>query len=558
MPSLNWIKALLADAADDVVRWAERQFANLADTPANRLVVQRAVEARVNALPSEQPNPFTVAVERARQPAPRRAAQAPRPLMNVGLGRANRLNPTTEPVAAEDAVAAVREVLPVRRVVRAPADDTFSEDAVIFELGREPTPEEADSISRALDQEAVAVWNGTEGRSYGPFADDWQFDSQWFRLPEGGTLAARAPVEGPAAPAVLRGEGFDRERFAVDYPFANPNRELKLDARKGSEFWGAGPPTPEQAAFAVERARVQADINEGNYTPFFDEGARFHADPSGFSRAGDTMSLRPQRPDALARHISLAQNEDAMGRLANAYERMADNPDANDWYAMGQLQDAIRQEVSPELADMAFRYNFSWPMAATTGGADPTSNLIMSMYGNRMRTLGQPLPASGSDLPYPVGGRYAAGNLRQYDNMLLGGQGITLANPKRHNFAGNFEGYLDRATIDEQMMNIINPSGSGAPPAAAYGVYEEPVHVLAQRYGVTPANLQEVAWAGGKNLLNPRYQPRPMIREVNEMIERTSRLTGTPPEDVFRALFIQGGGMPGYADGGRVGFAVRR
>lgn len=75
MPALS-IKALLADAADDVVRWAERQFANLADTPANRRAVQRAVRERAAGsgvrrpraqLPSQQADPFAVPVERARR-----------------------------------------------------------------------------------------------------------------------------------------------------------------------------------------------------------------------------------------------------------------------------------------------------------------------------------------------------------------------------------------------------------------------------------------------------------------------------------------------------------
>lgn len=77
MPAARWIRELLGDAAEDAVRWAERHFADLADTPANRTAVRRAVQPR---LPSEGTNPFAVAVDRVRRQPAREARTVPQSL----------------------------------------------------------------------------------------------------------------------------------------------------------------------------------------------------------------------------------------------------------------------------------------------------------------------------------------------------------------------------------------------------------------------------------------------------------------------------------------------
>jgi hypothetical protein len=44
--------------------------------------------------------------------------------------------------------------------------------------------------------------------------------------------------------------------------------------------------------------------------------------------------------------------------------------------------------------------------------------------------------------------------MEQYRKMMMAGAGVTPANPKRYNFAGNFTS-SGRSTIDEQMMGLI-------------------------------------------------------------------------------------------------------
>ena len=87
----------------------------------------------------------------------------------------------------------------------------------------------------------------------------------------------------------------------------------------------------------------------------------------------------------------------------------------------GHLEQEFIKEYGPDLGRQMFKQRFADPMAATTGGADPTSNLMMAHYGNYLKEQGLPIPEHSYEYPFPIGGRYAAGNMKQYDKMIMQG-----------------------------------------------------------------------------------------------------------------------------------------
>ena len=105
-------------------------------------------------------------------------------------------------------------------------------------------------------------------------------------------------------------------------------------------------------------------------------------------------------------------------------------------------------------------------------------------------------------------------------------------NAKRNNFQNNFLGDDSSATMDEQMSGLMIP-GSADP--ANYGHAERLVGELGQEIGgVSPRGVQDVTWAGAKKMREgDKYGgSKPMIKEVNESIERTSRIYGLTPKEV--------------------------
>ena len=335
------------------------------------------------------------------------------------------------------------------------------------------------------------------------------------------------------------------DMLAQRYPEIAPGVE-KVDPKTGKRFMSK---QLSDEAQQVQQMRVaaQKDIDAGNYNPLFDIEQRFHANPANYPLEGNTLTDAMPKKDATAdKWRKMFDTPEVRRRLGDAYDKGNADPLAKDWYAMGQLEDAFVQALGPEAGRAAFKQRFADAMAATTGGADPTSNLMMSAYGNFLREKGQPIPKSAVDMPFPIGGRYVTGNMGMYDDVINKGEGLSASErPKRFNFSGNFQGHTDRKTIDEQMMTAFDPSGKmPSPPGDSYGVLESIVNDVLRKKGAAPMeNGQDVMWAALKGV-----QGKPMMQHVNEMIERTSRITGKTTREVLDG-FIRGT-MPMYGMAG--------
>jgi hypothetical protein len=324
---------------------------------------------------------------------------------------------------------------------------------------------------------------------------------------------------------------FDQYKMSQQYPDVVPP-VLAKDPKTGKEFFQKVN-SPE--ALEVQKARnaAQKQIDAGNYQPFFDVEKRFYVDPSYYPTAGYTATdIVPKKADTIAKYEALANDPAALARLRGAYEKAKDRPAAKDWYAMGQLEEAFIKELGPEEGRKQFKSRFADAMAATTGGANPNSNLMMAAFTNYQKGLGQEIPTKAADLPFPIGGRFVSGNMEQARQLADVGQ-IPVTNPKRHNFSANFLGHRDVSTLDEQMSQLWDPKMM-SPPSNAYGIYQQALAREAEKVGVQPANFQDIAWAGAKD-----YPGKPMMQEINEMIERTHAITGEPKEQILKG-FIRG------------------
>jgi hypothetical protein len=348
------------------------------------------------------------------------------------------------------------------------------------------------------------------------------------------SVTAAPPVSDLRAD-IMKAAGYDPAQVAVRYPEKLPGVET-TDPKSGKTYL-AKQQSPEALAVEKVRKAAQKDIDKGNYTPHFPVEERFHIqDTSRYPLPERTADVAlPKKQATIDKFKQQFDTPEARARLEAAYDAKQGDPLSHNWYAMGQLEREFVNELGPEAGAKAFRENFSRPMAATTGGADPTGNLLMGAYGNYLRGNKLPQPQGAWDMPYPIGGRYASGNMEMYDKALNQGRGLSAADqPKRHNFAANFEGHTDRSTIDEQMMQAFDPK-LAAPPGASYGVTEGVVNDLAAGRGVSPADYQGVVWTGLKDT-----QGKPMMQVVNEAIERTRRVTGKDPKDIVRDSFVRG------------------
>lgn len=341
------------------------------------------------------------------------------------------------------------------------------------------------------------------------------------------------PIMGAVMKSVggVKNLGYDMDKIARQYPDKAPPT-VEFNKEKNKEFLSKA---LSDEAIAVGKARkaAQKEIDKGNYTPYFPLEERFYADPSNYNLVGNTLiDTLPKKAETLVKNTEKYDTPQVRQKLTDAFNRGNQYPMTKDWYATGQLENEFIKEYGKKEGARLYKESFADAMGATTGGADPTANLLTAYYGNFMRNAGEKLPTVGYEIPYPIGGQYISGNVGMYDEVINQGKALSAANqPKRFNFSGNFLGYRDKATMDEQMSS---PWGLSAPPKGSYGIMENVVQDLAKERGIPAANFQDVAWAGLKGSTG-----KPMMQHINEAIERTARVTGKKPEDVVRDSLVK-------------------
>jgi len=358
-------------------------------------------------------------------------------------------------------------------------------------------------------------------------------------LAEGGKLGKGLEVIKKSTQPLWEKYGYDPIKMRSEYPEVLPP-VLKMDKKKGTEYLSKQL-SPEALAVQKARQEAQKQVDAGNYTPFYDLLKRSYVDPANYPLPQRTIDLTlPKKAETLAAHTAKANDPAAIARLNAAYDAAKDSPNAHLFYGMKQLQNDYIKELGPEKGIAAFKSGFADPMAATTGGQTPNANLMMTALHNFYAGKGQPIPSKGYELPYPIGGDKLQSNINQSQKLFETGMIDPILNPKRYNFSSNFLGHSDRPTIDDQMMRLFDPKGKGAPDY--FGINEKVVNDLAAQRQVLPVNFQEVAWAGGKE-----YGGKPMMQEINEMIARTSMITGEKPEEVVKRFIHKKGPMFGVA-----------
>jgi len=178
-------------------------------------------------------------------------------------------------------------------------------------------------------------------------------------------------------------------------------------------------------------------------------------------------------------------------------------------------------------------------MAATTGGAAPYDNNLMAHFANFTEKRGERLPTAGWQLPFPIGGRFASGNLKQAQKYIdKGSVDWAEKNAKRYDFSSAFKGNTNAGTIDEQMMTAFDPTLKAKQPQW-YGPATKTLREEAAKAGVDARGFQDVDWAGLKAIKTeakgkPFEYEGPMINQINRSIWTTHKLTGMPVEDVVR------------------------
>jgi hypothetical protein len=336
--------------------------------------------------------------------------------------------------------------------------------------------------------------------------------------------------------------------LATRYPEVGaPTWELKNPSNPKLGAYQAKGPSGESAAFMQERQALNDEMAAQGFPRYFNPDERHLADVSHYPTGERTLDVaKPKKAATAEKWRSMVQTPEAEARVDEAI-RLADEVGGGDrWYHTGQMQKAYQKALGEGPGAERYGTDFADRMAATTGGADPGDNWLMSQYANFQAGKGLPAAEYAREIPSPVGGRYVSGNMKMANEVASGAKPLTAAgHPKRFNFSRNFKGDTAPSTIDErmtglQMPTMVNTKGKtvdlAAPPGDSYFAFEE---MLNKRGG---SEAQDRAWLGHKLMQDlqagvPRdklEKGKPMIEWLNESIHRTSKLTGLSPDEVVQ------------------------
>ena len=340
--------------------------------------------------------------------------------------------------------------------------------------------------------------------------------------------------------------GFDP---AQNYPEAGNWRwrsePKKIDTKGGGPFRRPEKLyTPQEAALQKVRDKAAKEVNAGDYEPYFDISQRKYADNSKYDTSGDTrVEAVPARQDTKDTHNKYLDTPKGRKALNDAYDAGDLDGQSELWYGVGQWEDKYIELLGEKAGREKFEADFAESMAATTGGATPTANMLMGYLGNHIKANNIKMPTEPQNFPHPAGGKYVTGNMGMYDKLITQGGGMApKAQPKRYNFRSNFLGDTSKTTIDDQMSKGM--FGLGAPVPGTYGLAELPVHAEAAKRGVDPIDMQAKAWSGFKG-----KPGKPMMVDINEAIARTSKITGQSQDEVVRNVIMNNAPLYGLGAG---------
>ena len=313
---------------------------------------------------------------------------------------------------------------------------------------------------------------------------------------------------------------------------------IRADEKTGKQYL-AKAETPETKVLDTARKEIDKQIKAGNYDPMFPVAQRFDV-RGNYGPFGDTASLQPVDPKTIAKWNEIARDPEAARLMVDAFNKGKLTFDqSGNWYHVGQMEEPFLKKFGPGAGEAEFKNVFSTPMAVTTAGQSPQANFLTGPgYGNFMRGQGLRVPEKSWQVPYPIGGRYLPLNLQNYNRTLHDQGGVIdmIRNPKPFDFDTAFLGNVNAAVMDEQMTKggwpawLVKergwPSIGNQPPY--YGPFTSATRDVARGQGVDPRGFQDVGWAGFKD-----YAGKPMVQEVNEAMERTSRITGQKPSTVY-------------------------
>jgi hypothetical protein len=475
--------------------------------------------------------------------------------VNVGTSVGDKADAIS---AAEIVKALEAEGVKIVKLTNLPAG--ISEATVVASLDRALTPEEAHRVAKKLKQEAIPQVVGGSGTSYGPRADKWKFNPDYFQTHEGAPLSQR----GQSLP------GGETDLPGLNFPSEDRAQQLRVKARiaksqeKFPEALKLGYQKDEAGKFIIgEDGKPKPQTVEYGLmdTPASKEEAKGIRGEAERQTAVATMlsgklyreakeALKNPELSAGAKWYSTARTR-LKGLFSDDTKFMAEllgatsarTPvDINYRFAL----DAYNQFKEGKYDAMIKRYR----AGKAKWDARNIDDFLAAHPDNQNPNRGQFLDwwVDKYDLsPAQSNGKKFGANSRQVLKVLDGTWAEEMGGPKTPNFAGNLAGTTFEATIDvwaarllHRLANEGNPKPWRILPENETGVTDKDFYIGQEAYRLAakelkmkPDALQAVLWFAEKKYWEDHGWTRgagAALSDFNVLMKDTEKT----PEGLFR------------------------
>lgn len=327
-------------------------------------------------------------------------------------------------------------------------------------------------------------------------------------------------------------------------------------------------------AFALQPSEAEAKPKMGDVLKTLFDYSKVHDVPD--VKQFDLPRYDPPR-GVSERVQELMKNRSVQNQMLD-YIQKGKDINAQTFYYNEPLRQAFVSELGKKEGSPAFQRYMDY-VAATSPRSDVETNARNASYYYGLERRGEPVPPQGGVNPQPYG--HMAQNLhRENAEKIRSGEYFDVTkNPKPLSFSQNLQGNFDPVTVDAHAFKLpamlardpefiagsiklekgqptINPSKmlasgditmedafkrpvywAGKPNANEYGAMEQYYKRLAAEAGMTPAQTQAAAWAGGGKITGlESVAGDPFMRSVENRAIKTAAERGISPAEALSQM----------------------
>jgi hypothetical protein len=255
---------------------------------------------------------------------------------------------------------------------------------------------------------------------------------------------------------------------------------------------------------------------------------------------------RYEPPRGMPAGLNDILNKDAAERLAG-YARTGAEIGGLEWYNLEPLRVQFVKELGEAEGNKQFA-RFADFVAATSPRSTVAQNIRRGSLMHGLDREGKDFASlTNADMPQGYGHIAHETQRSLLADLVDGGDFSSLTRPKTSSFAENLKGNFQPLTSDTHNFSAIvgDPSFKQSPSKTQYGFLEEFQGDIAQKLGITPAQMQASVWMGGGTGVK---DPRPFIAVFDDVLASTAKKNNTTKEQALRDFIVNGKPLYGSGD----------